>query len=81
MFCVRGGGGAGGFRRVPDVPEFPVFPDVPDFLDFPEVPERPSACSGGKRKETDYGAGRVCFAVRSAGACGISCVNAGRQGK
>lgn len=62
----------------PEFPELPVFPEVPDVPDFPE---RPSACSGGKRRETDYGAGRVCFAVRSAGACGISCVNARWQGK
>ena len=39
------------------------------------------AAFGLFRRETDYGAGRVCFAVRSAGACGISCVNARWQGK
>lgn len=34
----------------PEFPELPVFPEVPD---VPEVPERPSACSGGKRRDTD----------------------------
>ena len=33
-----------------EFPELPVFPEVPD---VPEVPERPSACSGGKRRDTD----------------------------